>query len=68
VQPVKQVKGLDVLELETVEPSHRFWEQGQVNTFAAELRSMVCRGRGECVRREWMSLYVTLGCRTCKET
>ena len=46
VQPVKHVKGLDVFELEVVEPSYRFWEKGQVDTFAAELKRVVCRGKG----------------------
>ena len=45
VQPVKQVKGLDVFELEVVEPGYRFWKKGQVDAFAADLRSVMCTGR-----------------------
>ena len=46
VQPIKQVKGLDVFELDVVEPRDRFWKKEQVDAFAADLRSVVCRGRG----------------------
>ena len=45
MQPVKHVKGLDVFELEVVKPINRFWEKGQVDTFAAELKRAVCRGK-----------------------
>ena len=46
VQPMKQVKGLDVFEIEVVDPSLRCWEKGQVDDFAAEMRGIVCGRRG----------------------
>lgn len=43
VQPVKQVKGLDVFDLEIVEPLYNYSSKEQTEVFASGLRSIVCR-------------------------
>ena len=46
VQPMKKVRGLDVFEFEVVDPTYCYWEKGQEDAFAAEVRSIVYGRKG----------------------